>query len=179
MKTRGPTWVAGGSNGSGATPQISAATSAAALLGTTSAAARAELDPAIAPMTRESLAQLGLLQHLSIDHNEQYHICLLPSTSGCCLQRHNAHDQCSPIHNDNSNAEAEPDLKVMQTEAGALQELSQGCCRPASLGWAAPWAAQSPSVSLCSAHSERRPACPTALLHAQPSSAGLMEQELP
>ena len=50
-KGEGLTWGACSSADSGATADISAAMSAAALLGTTSVAARAELDPARAAMT--------------------------------------------------------------------------------------------------------------------------------
>ena len=54
----GLTWPAGGSADSGATPEISAAMSAAALLGTTSVAARAELEPALAHIICKYLPRL-------------------------------------------------------------------------------------------------------------------------
>ncbi len=67
------------------------------------------------------------------------------------------------------NAEAEMDLKVMQTGGAAPPEPLPGCCPPASLGWATQWAdlwaAQSPSLRLT--RSRMRPACLTALLQGQ------------
>ena len=51
------TWMAGGSAELGASPKISAATSAAALRGTTSVASGAVLDPANSPSQHERLTQ--------------------------------------------------------------------------------------------------------------------------
>ena len=75
------------------------------------------------------------------------------------------------------DAEGELDLTVMQIGAAAPREPLIGCCQPASLGWAALWAAQCQSASQRSARSGLRPGCLVALLYHSPHNM-IREQDI-